>query len=61
VVKESNVLGWRGAGERKGKERKGKEEEEEEGEINVSNQPPNFFLLHLWCAYLSVSCKDSAK
>ncbi len=29
-----------------------------EGEINVSNQPPNFFLLHLWSAYLCVSSKD---
>ncbi len=38
----------------RGKERKGKEEERRR-EINVSNQAPNFFLLPLWSAYLSVS------
>jgi hypothetical protein len=59
VVKESNVLGWRGKGKERRRRRGGGGGEE--GEINVSNQPPNFFLLHLWSAYLCVSSKDSAK
>jgi len=60
VVKESKVLGWRGVGERKGGRRGGAGGRGGE-EINVSNQLPNFFLLPLWSAYLSVSSKDSAQ